>query len=320
MKALLTKLLLLLAVFSCWSQPKGKIVKIDGFKSKFVQARNIEIWLPAEYNSDPKKTYPVLYMQDGQNVFNASTAIHKIAWEADDTAAKFIANKRVEPFIIVAIWNTNDRFVEYFPEKAALNFTQSDRGIFNQATQTVNPKGSKLLGDEYLQFLTQELKPYIDKTYRTKKDAASTAICGSSMGALISLYALCEYPNVFGEAACISTHWPLVPDLANGTLSEAFKKYLYEKMPSHENHRIYFDYGTATLDKYYEPHQKAVDNIMKAKGYGDENWISKKFEGDAHIEKDWQERFHEILIFLYSTEDPKTKKSLKKNAAKGSQH
>lgn len=320
MKTLLTKLLLLLAVFGCWSQPKGKTVKIDSFKSKFVQARNIEIWLPAEYDQNPKKTYPVLYMQDGQNVFDATTAIHKIAWEADDTAAKLTAINRVEPFIIVAIWNTDDRFVEYFPEKAALNFKKSDQGIFNQATQKVNPKGIALLGDEYLKFITQELKPYVDKTYRTKTDTANTAICGSSMGALISLYALCEYPNVFGEAACISTHWTLVPDFANGSLSDAFKKYLYEKMPSPENHRIYFDYGTVTMDKYYEPHQKTVDGIMRAKGYNDANWLTKKFEGDAHVEKDWQERFHEVLIFLYSTEDPKAKKSIKKNAVKGSQH
>lgn len=309
----------MLAVISCYAQPKGKIVKIDSFKSKLVQARNIEIWLPAGYNTDTKKTYPVLYMQDGQNVFNASTSTHKVAWEADDTATKLTAIKRVEPFIIVAIWSTDDRYMEYFPEKASLNFSQNDRNLFSSATKKDNPKGTGFLGDKYLKFITQELKPYIDKEYRTKTDAANTAICGSSMGAIISLYAICEYPDVFGEAACLSTHWPLMPDSANGSIAEAFKKYLYEKMPSPQNHRIYFDHGTVTMDKYYGPHQKTIDGIMTAKGYKEANWTTKKFEGEAHIEKAWQKRFHEVLIFLYSTEDANTQKILKKDGAKRSQ-
>lgn len=308
----------MLAVMSCYAQPKGKIVKIDGFKSKFVQARNIEILLPAEYANNPEKKYPVLYMQDGQNVFDPVTSIHKLAWEADATAEKLMAVHRIQPVIIVAIWNTDERYMEYFPEKAAQNFTKDDREVFTKATKNVNPKGSDFLADEYLLFLTKELKPYIDKKYRTKPDAANTAICGSSMGALISLYALCEYPDIFGEAACISTHWPLLPENIRPVAGDAFKKYLYEKLPSPENHRIYFDYGTKTLDQYYESHQRSVDIIMTSKDYTTSNWITKKFEGATHTEKDWQKRFHEVLIFLFKAEEKKEKKSLKKNAVKRS--
>jgi len=308
MKTTITKLLLLLAVFSCCAQPKGRIVKIDGFKSKLVQARNIEIWLPAEYDSNSKETYPVLYMQDGQNVFNPETSMHKIAWEADDTAAKLITVKRLKPFIIVSIWNTNLRYLEYFPEKAAANFTKEDKAIFEKTKEQAKLNGKELLGDEYLKFLTQELKPYIDKNYRTKPDMANTSICGSSMGALISLYAICEYPNVFGQAACLSTHWPLLLENHHPGPAEAFKKYLYEKLPEAQTHKIYFDYGTKTMDQYYEVHQKTVDNIMVAKGYTDKNWMTKKFDGAAHIEKSWQERFPYPLIFLYKTDAKQTKK------------
>jgi predicted alpha/beta superfamily hydrolase len=319
MKTTLTKLLLMLAVFSCCAQPnKGKIVKINSFKSKFVKARNIEIWLPAEYTLNPQQTFPVLYMQDGQNVFDPGTAIHKIAWEADDTATKLIIPKRIEPVIIVAIWNTDERYMEYFPEKVAQNFSKEDRAVFAKVTKQVNPKGTDFLGDEYLKFLTEELKPYIDKQYRTRPDTANTAICGSSMGALISLYALCEYPKVFGQAACLSTHWTLLPDNTHPSVSESFKKYVYEKLPSPNDHRIYFDYGTKTLDAAYEPHQKTIDGIMNSKGYSQTNWITKKFEGAAHTEKDWQERFNEVLMFLYKTDTKPKHKSLKKNAVKGS--
>lgn len=318
MKSLLTKLLLMLAVFSCCAQPKGKTVKIDGFKSKFVQARNIEIWLPAEYSLNPKKAYPVLYMQDGQNMFNPETAMRKTAWEADDTANKLIIPKRIEPVIIVAIWSTDLRYMEYFPEKAAENFTKNDRDIFDKIMKQSNIKSSDFLGDEYLKFLTQELKPYIDKHYRTKPDAANTAICGSSMGALISLYAICEYPDVFSEAACLSTHWPLLFDNNHPGPAEAIKKYAYEKLPAPQGHRIYFDYGTETMDKYYETHQKSIDGVMTSKGYTSANWLTKKYQGAAHVEKAWQDRFDQVLLFLYKTENKKPKKSLK-NGSKRSQ-
>lgn len=318
MKYSLTKLLLMLAVISCWAQPKGKIVKIDGFKSKFVQARTIEIWLPAGYDANPKTTYPVLYMQDGQSVFNAKTAIHKVAWQADLTAEKLTAVTRIEPVIIVAVWSSDNRYMEYFPEKAALNFSPSDREIFDRASKEANPNGTGFLADKYLSFLTKELKPYIDKQYRTKPDAKNTAICGGSMGAVISLYALCEYPDVFGKAACVSTHWPLLPDNANGSIANSFKKYIYEKLPSAENHKVYFDYGTKTLDQYYEPHQKTIDGIMKMKGYTSDNWTSKKFEGAAHVEKAWQDRFNEVLFFLFKNEDKKGKNKPKTTTAKGS--
>ncbi len=318
MKLLTTKLLLLLAVFSCYAQPKGKIVKIDGFKSKFVQARNIEIWLPAEYTSNPKQVFPVLYMQDGQNVFNPLTSMRKTAWEADETASKLIAINRIEPMIIVAIWSSDKRYMEYFPEKAAKNFTKTDKEVFSKSKEQSKITGNDFLGDEYLKFITEELKPYIDKQYRTKPDKENTSICGSSMGALISLYAICEYPEVFGQAACLSTHWPLLLDSNHTGPSEALKKYLYEKLPSSKDHRIYFDYGTLTLDQYYEPHQKTIDNMMVAKGYTDKNWKTKKFEGAAHVEKAWQDRFNQILIFLYTKESKGPKKTIKPNPSRAS--
>lgn len=317
---LLTKLLLMLAVFPCYAQQMGKTVKIDKFKSKFVQDRNIEIWLPAEYNNNPKQRFPVLYMQDGQNVFNPATSNNKIAWEADDTAQKLVGTKRIEPVIIVAIWSSNDRYMEYFPEKAAANFTKEDKEVFDKSRKQENIQGNEILGDEYLKFLTEELKPYIDKQYRTKTDRSNTAICGSSMGAVISLYAICEYPDVFGEAACISTHWPLLADNSHPGPSEAFKKYLYEKLPPFQTHRIYFDYGTESMDKYYEVHQKTVDNIMKSKNYNAKTWISKKYQGAAHIEKSWQQRFDQVLLFLYRPEEKKVLKTIKPAAPKKVQH
>ena len=279
----------------------GKVEIIENFKSKFVEKRNVEVYLPAEYFTNPNQKFPVLYMQDGQNVFNPKTSKLNVAWEADSTADKLIAEKRVKPIIIVAVWyNEVLRYSEYFPEKAAANFTPEDKANVDKLLKQMNMKSDKLLGDEYLKFLTGELKPYIDKKYRTLTDAPNTAICGSSLGALLSLYAICEYPNVFGEAACVSTHWPVLMDNSNMAPSMTIKKYVWEHLPDPKNHRIYFDYGTAMLDQYYEVHQKSIDEIMKSKGYTDrKNWVTKKFDKAAHLEKSWQERFDGILEFLF---------------------
>jgi len=282
------------------AQSKSRIVKIDNFQSKYVSARNVEIWLPPGYDSNVKQKYKVLYMHDGQNVFDNGNAGFGVAWEADDTADKMITSGKVEPFIIVTAAHAgNLRYMEYFPEKAARNFTEADKEVFKGLTQQMKVD-ENWLADEYLQFIVKELKPYIDKNYKTLPKANDTSICGSSMGGLISMYAICEYPEVFGQAACMSTHWPLLFDNNNMKPSETVRTYMKEHLPSPKNHRIYFDYGTATLDQYYEIHQDMVDAIMKEKGYTEgRNWETLQFEGAQHNEQAWQERMNIVFEFLY---------------------
>ena len=298
------KLLLLAIILGITSaanaQGGWKLRKIDNFESKFVTSRNVEIWLPQQYFESEDKKFPVLYMHDGQNVFDPVTSSFGTAWEADATAEKMINEGKVKPFIIVTSWCTDKRYAEYFPEKAAKYFTKEDLDNIAKSKQQTGPLDEELLGDEYLKFLTSELKPYVDENFRTLTDAKNTSICGSSMGGLISLYAICEYPEVFGPAACVSTHWPLLFDNTFMGPSEAVRKYMAAKLPSPANHRIYFDYGTETLDQYYEVHQKKVDAIMASKGYKKgKNWVTRKFEGAEHSEKSWQLRMDVIFSFLY---------------------
>lgn len=281
-------------------QAQGKWVKIENFESKHVKPRHVEIWLPEEYEANPAEKFPVLYMHDGQNVFNPETAMGNIPWDADDVAAKLIMQNKIKPVIIVAAWCTDIRYFEYFPEKAAAYLSAEDKEQMENVRLQMGVKKSDYMADEYLKFLTSELKPYIDKKYRTLPDMENTSICGSSMGGLISLYAICEYPGIFGQAACVSTHWPVLFDNSNMAPSEAIRTYLKKNLPSPKNHNIYFDFGTATLDQYYEVHQEKVDAIMQEKGYSKgHNWVTQKFEGAEHNEKAWQARMDVILQFLY---------------------
>ena len=146
----------------------------------------------------------------------------------------------------------------------------------------------------------KELKPFIDSNFSTLKNRQNTFIAGSSMGGLISMYAICEYPLVFGGAACLSTHWPGIFTTINNPVPAAFLQYLTTHLPAPGTHKFYFDYGTATLDSMYKPFQLQADAIMRQMGYTARNWMSKEFIGDDHSEASWRKRFHIPAFFLLS--------------------
>lgn len=277
----------------------GKVQRFTNFKSQYVDSRNVDVWLPDGYSD--KEKYSVLYMHDGQMLFDAETTWNKQAWEVDEIASQLMARNITRKFIIVGIWNNGQkRHPEYYPKKAydLLNgkekeFISNDLLKKFKIAETFNP-----ISDNYLKFIVTELKPYIDKTFSTKTDMANTFISGSSMGGLISMYAICEYPEVFGGAACLSTHWTGIYQLDNNPIPETFFKYLKTHLPNPKNHKIYFDYGNKTLDSLYPTLQKKVDSIMKEKGFSSKNWMTKFFPGENHSEDAWHKRFHIPLEFL----------------------
>jgi enterochelin esterase-like enzyme len=277
----------------------GKIERISDFKSEYVTPRNIDVWLPDNY-SDAKK-YSVLYMHDGQMLFDAEATWNKQAWEVDEVVTSLLKDNKIDDVIVVGIWNgVTTRHMDYFPQKPFESLTQTQQDSIYKANRSngQNVFNGKVNSDNYLKFIVKELKPLIDKKYSVHRDKKHTFIAGSSMGGLISMYAICEYPNVFGGAACLSTHWPGIFTVENNPIPEAFYNYLKTNLPNPKNHRIYFDYGTATLDAMYEPLQLKVDEVMKAKGYNSLNWSTNKFEGEDHSEKAWQKRLHIPLEFL----------------------
>ena len=274
----------------------GQVKRHEKFASKYVDARNVDVWLPDGYSD--KKRYAVLYMHDGQMLYDAATSWNKQAWEVDETVGKLIKEKKIKDCIVVGVWNNGaKRWHEYFPAQAWRMLSDADRqSIIKNA-----PSGMSALepiSDNYLKFLVEELKPFIDKTYSTRADRANTFVAGSSMGSLISLYAISEYPDVFGGAACISTHWPGLREAENNPIPAAFFAYMKAHLPTPKTHKIYFDYGDQTLDALYPPLQKQADEVMKSKGFTATNWITKYFPGDDHSEKSWSKRLDIPLLFL----------------------
>lgn len=296
-------ILLFLSIFSANAQEvkvtSGKVQRFENFQSKLIDARNIDVWLPDGYSD--KEKYAVLYMHDGQALYDAESTWNKQAWEVDQVASKLIAEGKTKKFIVVGIWNNGQkRHPEYFPQKPYESLTQIQRDTITAQLQKASKNNEvfKPYSDLYLKFLVTELKPFIDKNFSTISNQKNTFIAGSSMGGLISMYAICEYPKIFGGAACLSTHWPGAFSTDNNPIPDAFVNYLKTNLPNPKDHKIYFDYGNQTLDAAYKPLQEKVDVVMKAKGFTNKNWETKFFPGNNHSEEAWAKRLDIPLVFL----------------------
>lgn len=277
---------------------KGKIDRFEDFKSQYIAARTVDIWLPEGYT--PKKKYAVLYMHDGQMLFDSTHNWNKQEWQVDETMSHLMADKKIRDCIVVGIHNTKARHAEYFPQKAfeSLPKTYQDSLLtYAKRNAQTGLFPDKIQSDNYLKFIVKELKPFVDRRYSTLSNKQNTFIAGSSMGGLISMYAICEYPSVFGGAACLSTHWIGTLEVTQ-QIPNAFMNYLKAHLPNPRHNKIYFDYGTATLDAFYPPFQKQADAIMMSKGFTSKTWITRSFEGEDHSEKAWAKRLNIPLEFL----------------------
>lgn len=277
----------------------GKIERIENFASQHVQARHVDVWIPEEFEKlkASGQKFNVLYMHDGQMLFDAKTTWNKQAWNADQTVSRLMKSGQLAPTIIVGVWNNGQfRHSEYFPEKFLPHMLEKPRQLLMQQGLKDKPQA-----DAYLRFLVDELKPFIDAKYPTHKGSAHTAIMGSSMGGLISIYALNEYPEVFGAAAGLSTHWIGIHQ-ANSHIPLAAYVYLRDKLAGPQSHKIYQDHGTTELDAMYAPYQNFINQIIRDKGYIENgvkpNFLTRVFEGTGHNEKAWAERLEIPVLFL----------------------
>lgn len=278
----------------------GRVERLENFASKYVTPRNVDIWLPEGYSKD--KRYAVLYMHDGQMLYDSTTTWNKQEWAVDEVVSKLLQQGAIKQCIVVGVWNGDKtRHSDYFPQKPFESLPQKTQDSLLQIKRGKAPLyAAKVQSDRYLKFLVEELKPQIDQKYSTYTDAVNTFIAGSSMGGLISMYAICEYPQVFSGAACLSTHWPGIFTNQNNPIPMAFVNYLKKNLPDPAKHKIYFDHGDATLDALYAPHQTQVDKVMQEKGYVEKNWITKVFPGENHSENAWKKRLDIPLKFLLS--------------------
>jgi enterochelin esterase-like enzyme len=276
----------------------GRIERLANVPSKYVEARHVDVWLPEGYST--AKRYKVLYMQDGQMLFDASKSWNKQAWEAHLSVDRLVKAGRISDTLIVGIWNNGpERYAEYYPQKMLAYAPEAVRREYVE--QASNGKSK---ADAYLRFIVEELKPAIDRQFSTRTGPEDTVVVGSSMGGLISVYAMCEYPQVFGGAAGLSTHWVGRPTawgrerVRNAALPLAAMSYLSEHLPPPQSHRIYLDRGDDWLDSLYAPAHRFVTEVLRDKGYTAATAQTQVVDGTGHNERDWAARLDQPLVFL----------------------
>jgi hypothetical protein len=291
-------LLALLLVLAVPALADGTLVQLKDFPSANVAPRNVTIWLPPGYDPTAKRL-PVIYMHDGQNLFDPATAYGGKTWGVGEALTALAAAGKARPAIIVGVWNTPKRYEEYFPEKLAPLLTPDLQAKLKGAAKGL------LLADAYLRFLVTELKPYIDAHYATLTGANDTSTMGSSMGGLISVYALAQYPQVFGQAAGLSVHWPLVaPADAAGAannadaVASAFGKLFAASKWQPGVNRLYVDHGDQQLDSFYAPYAERIDSALAAQGWAPPAYVSRVWPGATHNEDSWRARIDVPLVFL----------------------
>jgi predicted alpha/beta superfamily hydrolase len=234
---------------------KGEGLKYD---------RDLIVWLPPSYSTDLQKRYPVLYMHDGQNVFDSSTSFIGYDWRADEVADSLIRAKAIEEIIIVGINNSPDRIAEY-----------SDTP----------------LGRSYGRFVVNTVKPLIDSVYRTKRSRENTAVMGSSMGGVISFLFTCWYPEVFSKAGCLST--AIGPAAHEKEFEKAFKERGAKGSP-----RIYLDVGE--LEPQLVPGNRALEAYLLRMGFREGEDLEFFFaNGAVHNEQAWAHRLWRPLKFMF---------------------
>lgn len=287
---------MLLTAATALAQPlpqvgSGRVERLAAFPSRHVDARHVDVWLPDGYST--AKRYQVLYMHDGQMLFDPSTTWNRQAWHVDQTLGRLIREGKVPDTLVVGIWNNGKfRHSEYFPQKFLPAVSPGFRSRFEAEYLQGKP-----LADAYLRFIVEELKPEIDRRYSPRPDRDGTFVMGSSMGGAISVYAMNEYPAVFGGAAGLSLAW-VGMGKANFELPLAAFQYLRDHLAPPDGRRLYMDHGDGDMDAWFANYQAFIDEIVRDKGYDARQWQTRRFPGTGHTERDWAARLEGPLTFL----------------------
>ena len=269
----------------------AQIIYHSQFESQYVPKRTIRVWVPEGYSA--KRRYDVLYMHDGRNLYNAASTANHQEWGVDEAMDSLIRRGDIRPTIVVGIDNQTSmaaRVAEYCPDDVA--------ALLPAGKQLYDGLGTPH-GNDYLRFIVEELKPFIDSVYSTYPDRAHTWMMGSSCGGLITSYALCKYPEVFAGGACLSTHSTLAADPAHPDEDAvtAYRTYLGQHLTPNSC-LLYFDRGDQTLDANYAASQDAINRMLWDAGWDEAHFMYRFFPGAAHEENSWRARLDIPLRFL----------------------
>ena len=250
-----------------------QLIKHEQFPSRYLRnRRDLIVYLPPGYDDQPQRQFPVLYLHDGQNLFDGSTSfIPGMDWHVGQTADDRILARRVEPLIIVGIYNAGkQRLGEYTPTRA--------------------PKLGGGSANRYAKFVLKEVQPMVKGNYRVLGGAENTGIGGSSLGGLVSLYLGLRQPQIFGKIAALSPSvwW-------NQRVILRFA----ESAPVRPLPRIWLDIGTREGPRIVEDVERFRDVLLHKGWQLGHDLAYQRVEGAEHNEAAWAARVAPFLEFLF---------------------
>jgi predicted alpha/beta superfamily hydrolase len=256
-------------------------LRLHEFHSRaFRNSRMLRVWLPPEYDAPGNDTrqYPVLYLNDGQNLFDRATAFGGVEWQVDETADRLIRQAVIPPLIVVGIDNAqSDRVREYLPYRS------------------FHPPILRPRGKRYPDFLISEVMPFVQDRYRMARGPENTGLGGSSLGALISLYTVIERPAVFGRLL-----------LESPSLFISHRRILkYSRLVRQWPARVFLAIGTREAgredkDKQVVEDVRELERSLRRAGLDDRRLLVRIGEGATHSEGEWAKRFPDALTFLFA--------------------
>lgn len=312
MKALLVALALLIVAPAMAADPthmvpklsEGRVVAWPALDGGEAGKMTVWVWLPPGYDDAKGKKFPVLYMPDGQNLFDKRLTGYNQEWRMDEAIPRIVRQGDLRSWIVVGVQSPKARYRALFPQKifpllpADLQKRVMDLDIGEPKTE--------LAGDAYLKFMVETVKPRVDREFLTLRGPEDTAVMGSSMGGLMAFYAMAEYPRVFGQAAAVSMHVGLAMSSEKGVdhgkvakdAAEAFRRYLATSKMRPGANRLYIDHGTGTLDGSYGPYSAALVPVLEAAGWKGPHFMFRTYAGAEHNETAWAQRVDIPLAFL----------------------
>lgn len=256
----------------------GRIERLGLVASTHVQAREVQVWLPPGYEADGEQRYPVLYLHDGQNVFDAQAA--GAEWQVDEAAQRGVASGRLRPFIVVAVSSTGSRTLDYTPSAMTVPAERLGRGAPSREGGGVAAYG---------RFLAEELKPLVDARFRTRPGPADTAVGGSSFGGLASLWLALHRPETFGAALVVSPSVWWDDGVTLRDLAAAAPR----PLP-----RLWVDMGGQEGRQAVRLARELVEQLRR-RGWADDALRFVEDPRGSHDEASWARRVPAMLDFLY---------------------
>ena len=256
-------------------------LRLHEFRSRiFRNTRMLRVWLPPRYDTpdNSARHYPVLYLNDGQNLFDRATAFAGVEWQVDETADRLIRQEVIVPLIIVGIDNAQgERIKEYLPFRS------------------FNPPILRPLGKRYPNFLINEVIPFVCERYRVARGPENSALGGSSLGALISLYTVIQRPEVFGGLL-----------LESPSLFISYRRIVkFSRLVRQWPAKVFLAIGTREAGREDKDRQvvedvRELERTLRRAGLDDRRLLVKVDEGATHNESEWAKRFPEALSFLFT--------------------